>query len=61
MIGTYIDDANKALSKAKKWLQGNTRPHVLIGRTRKGFSLIDPRDKKQYYCLIVGKVYRKLS
>jgi len=61
MIGTFIDDANKALSKAKNWLRGNNRPHVLIGRTRKGFLLIDPRHKRGHYCQIVGKVYRKLS
>lgn len=61
MIGTYIQDPARALSKGKKWLLGNRRPHVLIGRTPKGFILIDPRDKAGHYCQIVAKVFRKLS
>lgn len=57
----YYTDPMAALDAAVAFLRGNTRPHALIGQTPKGFRVIDPRGKKQYYCQIVGKVYRKLS
>ena len=59
MIGQYIEDPIKALEKAKKWLRGNNRPHILLGRTAKGYLLIDPRFKDGHYCQIVSKLYRK--
>jgi hypothetical protein len=55
----YYDTADQALNAAKKFLRGNTRPHALIGRNRKGFMIIDPRDKKSHYSKIFGKLYRK--
>jgi len=57
----FYTDPLAALDAALSFLRGNRRPYVLIGQTPKGFRLIDPRDKKQFYCQIVGKVYRKLS
>jgi len=60
-MSQYIENAVEALTKARKFLQGNTRPHVLIGRTPKGYLLIDPRHKGQHYCQIVGKLYRQIT
>ena len=59
MIGRFIADPISILDKGRAWLKGNTRPHVLIGKTNKGYLLIDPRNKGQHYCRIVGKLYRK--
>ena len=61
MISEWFIDPFEALDYGQLWLRGNNRPHVLIGRTRKGYCLIDPRKKKQHYCQIVAKLYRKLS
>lgn len=61
MIGNYIEDPNEALDKAKTWMRGNRRPHTLIGRTNKGYMLIDPYFKGQHYCQIVAKVFRKTT
>ena len=59
MITDYIPDPSEAMQKAKDWLRGNTRTHALIGRTHKGYVLIDPRNKGKHYCQIVAKLYRK--
>ena len=61
MIGHYIEDAITAIDKGKRWLEGNRRPHVLIGRTSRGYLIIDPRRKEGHYCQIVGKLFRKTS
>jgi hypothetical protein len=55
----YFSTADQALDAAKQFLRGNKRPHALIGRTRKGFTVIDPYDKKGHYSRIIGKLYRK--
>lgn len=57
-MSQYIADPFEALQAGKKWLRGNTRPHVLMGRTPKGYILIDPRHKDGHYCQIVAKLYR---
>lgn len=61
MITDYIDDPSEAMQKAKNWLKGNTRTHALIGRTVKGYVLIDPRNKSKHYCQIVAKLFRPTS
>tara|TARA_R100000234_G_C4897672_1_gene134281 strand:+ start:191 stop:367 length:177 start_codon:yes stop_codon:yes gene_type:complete len=55
----YYNTGDQALDAAKKFLRGNKRPHVLISRNRKGFMVIDPRDKRGHYSIIIGKLYRK--
>lgn len=59
MIGSFIADPLSTLDKGRAWLKSNTRPHVLIGKTPKGYLLIDPRNKGGHYCQIVAKLYRK--
>tara|TARA_R110000823_G_scaffold203197_1_gene334039 strand:+ start:8140 stop:8319 length:180 start_codon:yes stop_codon:yes gene_type:complete len=56
----YYTDADEALGAAKSFLLKQARPHVLIGRSLKGYMIIDPRNAKSHYCQIVGKLYRKL-
>jgi len=57
----YYTDPMAALDAATSFLRGNTRPYVLIGRTRKGYRLIDPMSDKKFYCKVIGKFDRKIS
>jgi len=59
MIGNYFEEPMEAIDKAKQWLKGNRRPHALVGRTAKGYMLIDPYYKDGHYCQIVAKLFRQ--
>ena len=61
MISEYFKDGMEAVDFGKLWLRGNTRTHVLVGKTPKGFIVIDPRNAKSHYCQIVAKLFRKQS
>ena len=61
MLNRYYSSPYDALDYAKKFLGESRRKHVLIGRTPKGYLLIDPRNKKSHYCQIVAKLYNKQS
>tara|TARA_Y100001972_G_C7582955_1_gene292371 strand:+ start:439 stop:615 length:177 start_codon:yes stop_codon:yes gene_type:complete len=55
----YYTSADLALDAAKEFLIANSRSHALIYQNRIGFMVIDPRDKRGHYSMIVGKLYRK--
>ena len=60
-MAEFYTDVDQVLDLAKKFLRVTSRPYVEIGMTKKGYRLIDPRDERGHYSLVVCRLYRKIK